>query len=466
MAGQKKYLYILFVAVIGWALYCFNPWALYFQNDDFTHLLLSSKCVLFQRKSFRPVCDLSVILDFALWGRNAWGYHLTNLTLHIICSILVYVFSKRMFELYYPRDKQTLLAAVAALLFFAYPMHSESVFWVLGRSGTLGAIFSLLFLLFFVKQRYSKIDVLAYNAFYSIALLTYESCWAIPVAAIVLLAGTGVNIWAVIKSRAYHFIDIAVVFIIYLVARYMVSNEVVGEYEGQYFIHFNMAVLAKQFFQLLVRSFTAYRETPATITIAFGLLAMLMLYVFLGKQKDSRTKAACIFIAFVLCLLPCISVGIDTHGTEGERFLYLPSVFVCLFAAIILHNMPPKPATIIITLFCIVYSAQLYINAGNYRLAGKVVKQTIDELGKQPDGKIILIQGLPRAQHGALLMENGLPDAINFWGLNNADNIKILSERSELMPLTPPYKTVYGKATDTTTGIRFVYTDSALVIYK
>jgi hypothetical protein len=174
--SRKPYLYIAAVVFAVWAVYCYNPFALYFQNDDFTNILLSSKHQLFQRNSFRPICDLSVMLDYTLFGTNAAGYHLMNLLLHIICSVLVFFFSRRMFVLFFTGGDKTAFAILASLLFFMYPMHSESVFWILGRSGTLGAIFALLFLLAFLKEKYTTASIAAFITWYVFALFTYESC--------------------------------------------------------------------------------------------------------------------------------------------------------------------------------------------------------------------------------------------------------------------------------------------------
>ena len=39
----------------------------------------------------RPVMLLSLMLDSLLWGYNPFGYHLTNLLLHALCSAMVFL---------------------------------------------------------------------------------------------------------------------------------------------------------------------------------------------------------------------------------------------------------------------------------------------------------------------------------------------------------------------------------------
>lgn len=462
--SRTFYFYLFSTLAAAWVIYCYNPFPLYFQNDDFTHILLSSKGELFQRNSFRPVCDLSITLDYYLWGNNPLGYHFVNLVLHIICTGLVFVFSRQIIRLYYGMDK-ILPAFIASLLFFAYPMHSESVFWILGRSAVLGAIFSLLFLIFFLKERKSIANISLTLVSYALALLTYESSWILPILAVSLVAG--VNRIKPIRQKPLrnYFMALACIFCIYLFFRWRVNNEILGNYEGANFLQFNVVVLIQNFGKLLLRSFTSYREIPVVLSISFAVLAALLASV-LYVRKLAFIKAKYILLCVVIAVLPYLSLGIDTHGTEGERFLYLPSVFVCLLITIVIIQVPAKRQPGFTAVFTLVYAAQLYINAVNYRFAGSVVKQTLDEIITTPPNSNITVEGLPQAQHGALILTKGLPDAIEFYHLNEKNvSLKILSQRSETLPLNNPYKTVY-KAAVKDSAIKYIFTDSALVIYR
>ena len=151
MERQRKIILICSAVVVAIAFYCYNPFALYFQNDDFIHIPLSANGELLQRNTFRPVCDLSIMLDYYLWGKNAYGYHLTNLILHIICTILVFLLSRDFYNKY-AHAKGVRFAFITSLIFLLYPMHSEAVFWILGRSAILGCIFFLLSIISFLKR--------------------------------------------------------------------------------------------------------------------------------------------------------------------------------------------------------------------------------------------------------------------------------------------------------------------------
>ena len=91
-------------------------------------------------------------LIFFLWHKTAWGYHLTNLLLHIIDTVLVFFLCKLLFMKYQLFQNIIEASLLTALLFFAYPMHSEAIFWILGRSATLGLLFFLLSILFYLSR--------------------------------------------------------------------------------------------------------------------------------------------------------------------------------------------------------------------------------------------------------------------------------------------------------------------------
>src|SRR3989337_4426990 len=48
--------------------------------------------------SYRPVVTLTYFLDYALYGIKPWGYHLTNLLLHAMNGVILYIFLTLLFK--------------------------------------------------------------------------------------------------------------------------------------------------------------------------------------------------------------------------------------------------------------------------------------------------------------------------------------------------------------------------------
>jgi predicted membrane protein len=71
---------------------------------------------------YRPVTNLSIALDHALWGFDPFGYHLTDLLIFAINGTLLCAFARRLFG-----TDAWLAGLVAALVFVLHPMQLETI---------------------------------------------------------------------------------------------------------------------------------------------------------------------------------------------------------------------------------------------------------------------------------------------------------------------------------------------------
>src|SRR5579864_1890091 len=53
-------------------------------------LMAGTDFVISQAVFYRPIASLSFALDYALWGTNSLGYHLTNTLLQVAATVLAY----------------------------------------------------------------------------------------------------------------------------------------------------------------------------------------------------------------------------------------------------------------------------------------------------------------------------------------------------------------------------------------
>src|SRR5205823_6815130 len=88
----------------------------------------------------------SYALDRRLWGDRSFGYHLTNVVLHVVAVLLLYAFLRRTLD-----DaglaRAELAAFTGAALFAVHPLQSEAVGYISGRSELLCAVWFLATLL-------------------------------------------------------------------------------------------------------------------------------------------------------------------------------------------------------------------------------------------------------------------------------------------------------------------------------
>jgi Flp pilus assembly protein TadD len=101
-----------------------------------------------------PVTWLTLGADFAVWGMNPFGYHLTNLLLHAAGAALFYLVARRLLGLAIPAAAPgavNLGAVVSALYFALHPLRVESVAWITERRDLTSGLFFLLTILAYLK---------------------------------------------------------------------------------------------------------------------------------------------------------------------------------------------------------------------------------------------------------------------------------------------------------------------------
>jgi len=114
--------------------------------------------------NWHPLTWVSHAFDYAVWGLNPFGHHLTSILFHALNTFLVTLLAVRLIETYrtnkYHGDhdgtsmSQTpvlLAGIVTGLLFGLHPLHVESVAWISERKDVLYAFFFLLALLQYIR---------------------------------------------------------------------------------------------------------------------------------------------------------------------------------------------------------------------------------------------------------------------------------------------------------------------------
>jgi len=127
-----------------------------FKKDIFEHWVGKPSFGLM----YRPVQVLSYWLDYKIWGLNTIGFHLTNLILHLLNGILIYLILLRLFS-----DPK--LSAIVSFIFIVHPLHVPVVSYISGRADLLCLLFILLSIFFFLKEIYALSLLAAVFALFS-----------------------------------------------------------------------------------------------------------------------------------------------------------------------------------------------------------------------------------------------------------------------------------------------------------
>jgi len=95
---------------------------------------------------FRPLRNISYLIDFKLAGLNARWWHWHNLLIHLVNSTLIFLIAKKLF-------KNQLVSMFGSALFLLHPVQSEVVAWVKCRDDLLACLFILIAFFLWLKWR-------------------------------------------------------------------------------------------------------------------------------------------------------------------------------------------------------------------------------------------------------------------------------------------------------------------------
>jgi len=278
--------------------------------------------------SYRPLTEISIGLDYMLWGTTAFGFHLENLLWHMLNSIMVLALVRVLVP---PRP---VVALTAGLLFAVHPVHGDAIFWLSARSDLLVTFFYLATLILFVRgrgheqrRRATLLSVLSFV----LALLAKEVALSLPFMVVILdLAAPSIEGF---RTRARR----------HLVPRYMPYVGVAMAYLGlrltvlptigqarfpgvadalyNLFLYFKLLVLPME-------THTGLRGVVVAYLVIIVVVVMFLRYARMGDRRNLLLGVGWM----ITVLLPIVDV-------PRRWQLYLPSVGFCIFFSIVLAGL-------------------------------------------------------------------------------------------------------------------------------
>lgn len=301
---------------------------------------------------YRPLQTLSFELDYYLWGLNPFGFHLTNLLLHIGCALLIYF----LFVQLLPEARR--VALITALLFLTHPIQTEAVTYISGRADSQVSLFMLLSLIFYIKQSrkvwprnitYLSLSVISFI----FALLCKETSLILPL--LILLydmsfSKDNLRFRDKLKIRYSLFL---LVTLIYILLRTTVLNFLHRPlFLANTSLGLRMLTGAKIFalyLGLLLFPFPLHMERSVPMVSSIldrGVLPSLILLIFLAILivRSYRYSKICFFagIWFFLNLLPVSNI-VPLNANMAEHWLYLPSAGFFLLIALAIDELFKQP---------------------------------------------------------------------------------------------------------------------------
>lgn len=309
--------------------------------------------VPFSPNYFRPVAGLSFMANHLLSNAQAGGYHLLNLVLHVLTTVvfvwLAYGLLRRLatregIEADTRRGLAAWLALLLALIFAWHPVHVEAVAFISARFDLLSTLLALVALAGALLLRQTWLAAGVAGLGFLLALGAKEMAVTLPL----LVWATARPLPPAGKNRRraiYGALGLAAV--LYLLGRYL-SLGYLYQTSGDTLPTGNLIqhmLLAGQSFLrylwLLIWPFGSlspiqFADLPVALdnVLAWAglLLGLALVAALLGWLRRGR-GAAWLWLAFLISLLPVLNlVPLDLRGGAfiAERFLYLPSALFLL----------------------------------------------------------------------------------------------------------------------------------------
>lgn len=334
-------------------------------NLDKSNILESVRPLL----STRYIGYLSFALNFAIHGLDVKGFHLVNITIHIINSVLVYV----LLQLTYrtpcfqgrntavSADSRNFVAVFTALLFAAHPIQTQAVTYIVQRFTSLASLFYLLSLVTYVRFRLASRSSKYNYAFYMlslalaiIAMKTKEFALLLPV---MIALYEFAFFEGGLKKRILHLVPYALTISIIPLSLMGVSASYVSGTDGSVsrvdylltqfrVIMTYLRLLIFPVNQNLDYDYPIYRSlfAPEVFLSFLFLVSLLALGIWLYRNSNMGNRfnswfliASCGIIWFFISVAPESSI-IPIKDVIFEHRMYLPSLGIFLaFVAVTEH---------------------------------------------------------------------------------------------------------------------------------
>lgn len=307
--------------------------------------------------TYRPVVTLSYFIDYSIWNLNPLGFHLTNILLHGICAILVYILLSIIV-------RNSTVPFLTAILFASHPIVTEAVNGISYREDLLAAVFFLASLLLFIQLTFRNPQSKISNYRYPLSLFSYLLALCSKEMAITLPFLIFLFDWVFsgtdkIKKHAIKFyLGFILVSGFYLFLRFIWFHNPAEKqltYPGNSFL-VNLLTMPKilgSYITLLFFpiSFNAdyivpHTKNPIAATFICSIALLGAIGVITYRLYSESRRLFFFTLWFFITLLPTMNI-IPIANIMAERYLYLPSVGFCMVLSCILLGIWKQVLTLI-----------------------------------------------------------------------------------------------------------------------
>ena len=391
---------------------------------------------------FRPLVSLLFALDLAIYGLDPRGFHITNLLLHVGVGLWVVALGSILARRAgIPRASHRGLGLLAGAIFWIHPSHSEAVAWISGRGDLLVAFFALASVVTYLHWRdktehptthaprgrvFRGLSVL----FLLAALASKEAAVAVPLVLVALEVFTRPRsaqrfvsrLGNAVRHASWHLAALP----LYLVVRALIIGQMIGGYGSEAHMKLDPLLLGNHLLAFLSRATLPRLGGHQIHNLVFvALVVALLVAVFATQRRHAGTSTnkpqpafgaltLASLVAFVLSVLPTLSMQISRTSSASERLIYLPSAYIAVAtAALVFLLLRHRIHRSIVGGLVVVFLAVACLRSNpSWRASARAANNVVDAVLAIDTADTIYILTLPASIDGAYVLHNNFRSAL------------------------------------------------------
>lgn len=310
---------------------------------------------------WHPVTWFSLAMDYAVWGLNPFGYHLSNILFHSLNTFLVFILAVRLvrFKSTEIDNNAIITGIVASILFGIHPLHVESVAWVTERKDVLSTLFFLIAIISYTKYASTKGAKKTYYvaclSAYILALMTKPMVISLPVVLLILdfyplkrlalredikqvlieklplfalsILSAIITVWAAHSGEALRDMETYPLSI-----RFFVAVRSIAFYLTKMLLPFNLA------------PFYPYPGEVVVFTLEYmgALLLFITVTLFCIRLRNRSGLFLSVWLYYLVTLMPVIGIVQAGGQAAADRYTYIPSLGPFLLCGLVIGALFEK----------------------------------------------------------------------------------------------------------------------------
>src|SRR3989339_1916568 len=306
--------------------------------------------------SYRPIVTISYFIDYAIWHLNPFGFHLTNIILHTLNTVLFYLFLNAVLQ-----NKKIVL--LSTLFFITHLTLVETINAVGYREDLLSATFLLVSLIYFIKSDnylYNKNDKRQFTLYYAISLIAYlcalfskEMAITFPVLLLLFVVFSDQKIWPdVVKRFKGIYTGYIAVSLFYVIIRFVIFTNpaLKATYQpGGFWVNtFTMIKILASYIKLSFFPFNLNADyvvplvkTPLEGSFILSITFLISIFIIFAILTKLRNMFACWMAWFFIMILPVMNI-LPIGNIMAERYLYIPAMGFCVVKGILIYRITDR----------------------------------------------------------------------------------------------------------------------------